>query len=236
MVSSRSTFTLGPDTTGPDRGEVRRPEFADVGRYGRLLVDRFVTQARSAQQPTFRSIIATYLETAVEDLAVVEEVWPAFEHVNVQAALDAWLAVEGRTHQVIGLADYRHRGGFGLSDLLAEDPHRHNPRPGNVTRISLPSGPDGQTRDCLRAALVLVQDGHERIGLLLRGADPEEGRQSVTVELVSQRPDVARSLAAQLRALALELNVYRAHVVSFGHSTFGERSSLLRFHQRPHIR
>jgi len=78
-----------------------------------------------------------YLETAVDDLAVIEEIWPAFEHVNVQAALDAWLALEGRKRQVIGSADYRHRGGFGLSDLLGEDPHRHGPRPGNVTRISL---------------------------------------------------------------------------------------------------
>ena len=121
MVSSRSAFTLGPDATGPDGREVRRPELADVGRYGRLLVDRFVTQARSAQQPTFRSIIGVHLETGVDDLAVVEEAWPAFEHVNVQAALDAWLGVEGRTHQVIGLVDYRHRGGFGLGDLLGVD-------------------------------------------------------------------------------------------------------------------
>jgi hypothetical protein len=235
MVSSRSNFTLGPDSTGQDGGKVRRPELADVGRFGRLLVDRFVTQARSAEQPTFRSIIGAHLKTAVDDLSVVEEAWPAFEHVNVQAALDAWLAVDGRTHRVIGLADYRHRGGFGLSDLLGEDPHRHGPRPGNVTRVSLPSGPDGQSRDCLRAALVLIEDGVERIALLLRGADPEEGRQSVTVELVSQRPEAARSLGVELRALALELNVYRAQVVSFGHSMFGERSSLLRFHQRPDV-
>ncbi len=235
MVSSRSTFNIGPDTTGPDAREVRRPELADVGRYGRLLVDRFVTHARSAQQPTFRSIIGAHLDTGVDDLAVVEEAWPAFEHVNVQAALDAWLGVEGRTHQIIGLVDYRHRGGFGLGDLLGEDPHRHGPRPGNVTRVSLPSGPDGQTRDCLRAAVLLVEDGAERIALLLRGADPEEGRGSVTVELVSQRPEAARVLAVELRALVLELNVYRAQVVSFGHSMFGERSSLLRFHQRPTI-
>lgn len=235
MVFSSPTFDSGPDTTGLHGPEVRRPELADVGRYGRLLVDRFVTQARSAQQPTFRSLIGSHLETAVDDLAVIEESWPAFEHVNVQAALDAWLTVEGRTHRVIGLTDYRHRGGFGLGDLLGEDPNRHGPRPGNVTRVSLPSGPDGQSRDCLRAALLLVEDGAERIALLLRGADPEEGRESVTVELVSQHPEVARELAVELRALAVELNVYRAHVVSFGHSMFGERSSLLRFHRRPVI-
>lgn len=235
MVSWRSTVAMGPDPMEKDTRAVRRLELADVGRYRRLLVDRFVTQARSAQQPTFRSIVGTHLQTAVDDLAVVEEAWPAFEHVNVQAALDAWLGAEGRRHQVIGLADYRHRGGFGLGDLLGEDPHRHGPRPGNVTRVSLPSGPDGQTRDCLRAALLLVEDGADRIALLLRGADPEEGRDSVVVEFVSRRPEAARALAVELRSLALELNVYRGQVVSFGHSMFGERSSLLRFHQRPTI-
>ncbi len=235
MTSRRRSLSGSPEAARHEGDESRRPELADLGRYAALVVDRFVTQARSAQQPTFRSLIGAHLGTGVDDLAVVEEAWPAFEHVNVQAALDAWLGVERREHRVVGMADYRHRGGFGLGDLLGQDPHGHGPRPGNVTRVSLPSGPDGQTTDCLRAAVVLVEDGADRIALLLRGADPEEGRGSVTVELVSPRPEVARALADDLRALALELNVYRGQVVSFGHSMFGERSSLLRFHQRPTV-
>ncbi len=210
----------------------QRPELADLGRYGRLLVDRFVTRARSADVPTFRSLVAQHLDLEVDDLPVMDESWPAYEHVNVQAALDAWLVDSGREHQVVGLADYRHRGGFGLADLLGADPHRHGPRPGNVTRVSLPSGPDGATRDCWRAALVLVADGDDRLALLVRGADREEGRSSVSVEIVAAHPEAARALAASLRELALELNVYRGQVVSFGQSLFGERSSLLRFHTR----
>src|SRR3546814_4665931 len=40
-------------------------------------------------------------------------------------------------------------------------------------------------------------------------------------------------LARRLRDLALEHNVYRGQVVSFGRSMFGERGSLLRFRERP---
>ncbi len=210
----------------------RPPELADVRRFVRLVVNRFVAVARAADRPTFRSMVAEHLGTPVDDLAVAEESWPAYEHVNVQAALDAWLADEGRTHQVIGMTDYRHRGGFGLGDLLMPDLYGDGPRPGNVTRTSLPSGPGGRTSDCLRAAVLLVTDGDDRLALLLLGADDDEHR-SVTVELVATRPETARKVGTRLRELALELNVYRGQVVSFGASMFGERSSLMRFHERP---
>ncbi|WP_296607037.1 ATP-binding protein [Nocardioides sp.] len=230
--------TIAWSTVGTPTTEDDQPfEISDIGRFGRMVVRRFVTQARSSEQPSFRALVAEHLAVSVDDLAVVEERWPAYEHVNVQAALDTWLAAPGREHRVVGLADYRHRGSFGLADLLGQDgPMRfHGPRPGNVTRVSLPSGPGGQTRECLRAAVLLISDGDTRLAALVRGADPESDMGGVALEVVATVPDAASSLATELRALALELNVYRGQVVSFGHSMFGERSSLLRFHDRPRM-
>jgi hypothetical protein len=220
-----------PEVDGEDRFEL-----ADVGRYGRSLVRRFVTQARAAERPTLRSIVSDHLGVPVDDLPVVEESWPAYEHVNVQVALDRWLDDPDRTHELVGLTGYRHRGPFGLSDLLNADPFDfHGVRPGNVTRISLPSGPAGATRECLRAAVVLVTAGEERLALLVRGADPESGHEGVALEVVAGTQGTARRAADELRELALELNVYRGQVVSFGRSMFGERGSLLRFHERPRL-
>ena len=211
-------------------------EIADVGRYGRSLVRRFVTQARAADRPTLRSIIGDHLGVPADQLPVVEESWPAYEHVNVQAALDRWLDDPGRSHELVGLTGYRHRGPFGLSDLLNADPFDfHGVRPGNVTRVSLPSGPGGETRECLRAAVVLVTEGEDRLALLVRGADPESGQEGVGLEVVASGEEGARAAATRLRELAIELNVYRGQVVSFGRSMFGERNSLLRFHERPHL-
>src|SRR6185503_1081927 len=124
-------------------------------RYARRLVRRFVAQARADERPTFRSIVAAHLGVPVDDLPVSEEGWPGYEHVNVQRALDAWLGAPGREHRLVGLAEYRHRGQFGLGDLLAADAsmNLHGTRPGTITRVSRASGPDGATEDCLRAAV-----------------------------------------------------------------------------------
>jgi ATPase family associated with various cellular activities (AAA) len=130
---------------------------------------------------------------------------------------------------------HRHRGPFGMADLIGEDPMyaMHGPRPGNVTRIGLPSGPDGQIRECLSVGVVLLEDDEDRIAVLVRGPDPESGSSEVTVEIIANRPASAEELARRLRELTLEHNVYRGQVVSFGRSMFGERGSILRFHDRP---
>ncbi|WP_322936317.1 ATP-binding protein [Nocardioides bizhenqiangii] len=211
------------------------PQLADLRRYGRFVVRRFVSKARAVDQPTFRSLISAHLGVETHDLPVVAEQWPAYEHVNVQGALDVVLSEHGDGAQVIGVAGHRHHGPFGIADLLGEDPRysMHGPRPGNVTRTSLPSGPRGETRECLRVAVVLVTDGDDRTALLFCAPDPESGSMAVSVEIISTRPAAAEQLARRLRELALELNVYRGQVVSFGRSMFGERGSLLRIRERP---
>ena len=137
------------------------PELADVGRYGRRLVTRFVEQAREADRPRFASMLTEHLGRPADQLPVAEQQWPAYEHVNVQAALDAWLAEPGREHQIVGVAGHRHHGSLGFVDLLGMTPEeaKYGARPGNVLRTALPSGPDGQTRECLRVAIVLASDG-----------------------------------------------------------------------------
>ena len=42
--------------------------------------------------------------------------WQAYDHVNVQIGLDAWLAAPGREHVLAGITGFRHVS-FGLGDL-----------------------------------------------------------------------------------------------------------------------
>jgi hypothetical protein len=215
--------------------EDHAPELSDIGRYGRYVVRRFVSKARTVDQPTFRSILTEHLGGPVHELPVTVEQWPSYEHVNVQGALDVVLAEYDVRARTIGVAGHRHHGPFGIADLLGDDPlyAMHGPRPGNVTRISLPSGPGGETRECLRVALVLLEDDEDRLAVLFRGPDPETGSSELTLEIIATRPELAEALGHRLRELALEHNVYRGQVVSFGGSMFGERGSLLRFRERP---
>ncbi|HWM75263.1 MAG TPA: ATP-binding protein [Nocardioides sp.] len=235
---SWSAYGASPSSEAADAapGDPERPELRDFGRFGRMVVRRFVARARADDRPTFRSIIGGHLGVRLEDLGVVEENWPPYEHVNLQRALDAWLSTTGRSHRLLGLADYRHRGEFGLGDLLGESQRMFGgPHPGNLTRVARASGPGGQTHECLRAAVVLVEDRAGRLALLFRGPDHESDVHGVRIEAVADRDGVAAAAASELRELAVQLNVHRGHVVSFGQDVFGERSSVLRFHERPRL-
>lgn len=226
------SFSAGPPVAQP--ADDRSPQLSDVGRYGRYVLQRFVSKARTVDQPTFRSVLTDHLGPEVHELPVIVEQWRAYEHVNVQGALDVVLDEYGDRARIIGVAGHRHHGSFGIADLLGDDRWMmHGPRPGNVTRISLPGGPGGETRECLRVALLLLGDGDDRMAVLFRGPDPEADSREVTLEIVAHQPDRAESLGRRLRDLALEHNVYRGQVVSFGGSMFGERGSLLRFRERP---
>ena len=226
----------GDVRTGPDSGAgAAGPELADLRRYGRRMVRRFVATARADERPTFARIIREHLGRDTHGLPLVEERWAAYEHPNVQAALDAWSDQPGRTVEVVGMTNYRHRGPFGLSDLIGhadDDLFQHGPQPGNVSTVRRPTGPDAESIACLRAAVLLVTEGDERFVLLYRGSDRESDIYGVTVEVLAATPELAARTAADLRALALEHNVFRGQVVSFGRTMFDDRESVLRIHAR----
>ena len=233
-MGSGTFISVGVADGGQVDGNSGPPELADLKRYGRRLVRRFVTQARADDQPAFARLIADHLGVPTHDLPLVEERWEPYEHVNVQRALDAWLAEPGRSVETVGMTGYRHRGPFGLADLLSPDNefgHR-GMRPGNVSRVSLPVGPRGEKLECARAAVLLVSDDDGPMVLLFRGSDPESDAYGVTIEAVGTRPEQAGQATSRLRELAAEHNVFREQVVSFGHDVFGERGSVLRLHER----
>lgn len=215
---SFSAVSIG-SRTAEDQGP---PQLSDIRRYGRYVVNRFVAQARTVDRPTFRSILTEHLGGPVHELPVIVEQWPPYEHVNVQGALDVVIGEYADHARTVGVAG-RHHGPLGIADLLGDDPlyAMHGPRPGNVTTIGLPSGPGGATRECLRVALVLLERDPDRVAVLFRGPDPESGLSQLTLEIIANRPGLAEELGHRLRELALEHNVYRGQVVSFGATVFG---------------
>lgn len=238
-MRSRAVFVAEPGVQGGTRAAVgaarddERFELADVRKLARRAVRKVVGVARLEDQVGFGTLIAEHLGgTETTELEIVGETWPAYDLVNVQAGLDAWLSEPGREHRLVGLVNYRHRD-FGLSELLGQD--RHGFVPGNVSRVNMPSGPGGQVRPCVRCGVYLVTEGERRAALLLRAAEPDSGISTVSVQVAANDPSYAAAVAARLRELAVVHNVYRGHVVSFGRSMFGERDAVLRFHSRPSL-
>jgi hypothetical protein len=221
-----------PATSGEDDEPLR---LSDVGKLARRARRRIVRVARAEDRLTFGRLISEHLTVDPASLDVVREAWAPYDHVNVQAGLDAWLAEPGRGHRLVGVAHHRHRE-FGLADLMraAGDHALHLPLPGNVEWVNLPTGPEGQVRRCVVCAVYLVEDddGRARAALLLRKGQEGMGWGTM-MEIAAPDAGYAARVAAEVRDLAVLHNVYRGQVISFDHDMFGERETVLSFHRRP---
>ena len=134
---------LPASVPAPDDDDCR-PEFADLGRLARRGLRAVVSAARAGERPRLARILGDHLGPGATGFDVVEETWPAYDHVNVQAGLDAWLADPRRRFDLVGVTNFQHAM-FGLGDLLS-DVGQHHPmglRPGNPATVNLACGPDG---------------------------------------------------------------------------------------------
>jgi AAA+ superfamily predicted ATPase len=219
-----------PSSAGDVSDDRLRP--SDVKKLVRRARRRLVGVARAEDRVTFRKLLLEHFASEPGALDVTQEAWPAYDHVNVQAGLDAWLDEPGRSHELVGVVDHRHRE-FGLSELMRSGPPEfHGPHPGNVARLNLPAGPAGEVRACVVCAVYLVVEDGQRAALLFRKGERDMGQASTSLEVAAEDADFAARIAADVRRLALEHNVYRGQVVSFAHDMFGERETVLSFHSR----
>lgn len=238
MGESFGWFAYGPaGAAAPVDGGDERLQWSDVGKLARRARSRVVGAARAEDRLTFRKLISEHLGVDPAGLDVVQEAWAPYDHVNVQAGLDAWLARPGHEHRLVGVANYRHRD-FGLAELMRTVgmPEFHLPQPGNVEWVNLPTGPDGEVRRCVVCAVYLVDLGEgahpARAAMLVRKGNDDMGR-ATTLEIAAPDAALAARIAEEVREMAVLNNVYRGQVISFEHDMFGERETALSFHRRP---
>jgi hypothetical protein len=198
------------------------------------VVQRTVAAARAEEQSVTR-LLAGHLQASEATPPVARGSWPAYDQVNVQTGLDAWLAEPDRTHQLVGLTRYRHRD-FGLADLLQGGDQPWGPGVGSVATEALPAGPDGATRACVQCGIYLTADADGAAVLLVRGPEEHSSREGVHLEVACAQPERAQEIVGQIRGLALRHNVFRGHVIAFGDEVFGHYGgALLSFAERPAV-
>ena len=210
------------------------PEFADIPRMARRLIRGAVLAARADDAPVQRAL-REHLGPEAAGIPVVSGSWQGYDHVNVQAGLDAWLTGWRREHELVGLTRFT-RDGFGLADLL--QPTAERMRLGGVAMAALPCGPGGLTMACVRCGLYLVDDGDTRLALLLRGPGDRDPNGNATLEVACADQAAAQRAVDEVRRQAVARNVFRGQVISFGDEMFGHGrgGGVLRFHDRPAVR
>jgi hypothetical protein len=219
-------------TYGTADGDEPRPELADVGRLARRFMQKAVTVARAGQDPV-RQVLTEHLGTDLNGLPIATGAWPAYDQVNVQTGLEAWLGEPGRTHELVGLTNFKHRD-FGLADLM-QDIH-FGPGVGNVATASLPAGPGGVTRPCVTCGLYFSTDEDGKAVIFVRAPDPHTGINDVTVQVACTAEGRSAGLLERIRQLSLEHNVFRGQVISFEGEVFNRyEGALLNFVERPHV-
>ena len=191
---------------GPDAQSAR--EFAAAFTGFMEWASRQVHQSSEGNEVV--RVVRDHLGEGGRETSVVTRSLPPFEQVNLQVALDAWTAEDGRTVQVHGLAVPRHYAGVGLHELV----HGDGLPPVRLSAPDLddlPSGP-GTTVACWRSALLLVEDARGRWVLLARGPQPHE-EPTLSVEVVGLETAVAQEVHNELAALRSRLNVHRGQVL-----------------------
>ena len=161
------------------------------------------------------ALVRGHLGDAV-DRSILGNELPVFEHVNLQVAVDVWIAADGRTVDVYGISLPPHYEAPTLHDLV----HGEGLGPVRLSApdlVDLPSGPD-QTIACLRRAVLLAEDARGRYVVMIRG--PERHQEPVlAVEVAGLPTPVAQEVLRELADLRHRLNVYRGQLLelALGH-------------------
>jgi hypothetical protein len=163
------------------------------------------------------------------ELPVVSTDIPPWERANLQVALDAYLAEQGREHELVGLSPQR-----GWHMGLAELAQRPQGQRGGWVAVGMgaQAGPQEhvtvqvgeRTIVCVAAGLFLVRDGAESLAVAVRGSEHHGPVPDIVLEAMAESRHTAERFLAEIARLMHVHNVYRGRVLEVGGGPFGGTS------------
>ncbi len=206
----------------------RDAEFAALFR--RFLAE-VVHRADAAASPltSLGERVSEHLGVDARTLASVEESIPAHRLADIDAGFDA---LSGPDDRLIGVSGGQQKRFASLPDLLVGEGFRFGEAP--VDYASVDVGP-GEQRSVVSFGLRLLTVDGEPLVALQRGADPQHGRGTATIELLARDRSRIADFLTRLRAAMNEHSVLRGQVLTFAQSAFDYGSGALGFLPRPSV-
>ncbi len=195
------------------------------------FVDNMNTTAARETNPLVERLKA-YLGDEPSHVPIVAEEFEAYEHPNVQVALDAVLGRKERNVELTGVAAMNKRwNAITFSDLLSGGGPMGRISEGSVDYINFRLE-DDKVLTCVQFGLYLIVDGHDRFAMWVAGPPQMEmgPRTRMRVEIASTRRDAAGELLREITTAMRELNVYRGRAISLAPQQYGVQS-LVKFHK-----
>jgi hypothetical protein len=189
------------------------------------LVDWARANAPADESPLRRRIV-DHLGRDPAELPVVSLSFSPWERVNLQVALDEYLAADGREHEFVGMSAQR-GWHMGLAELAAP--------PRGQSMVMVMGGPSvgpqehvvvqigERTIVCVAAGLFLVQTPAERLVIAVKPAEQRMGPESgIEMEVLAETREPAEQIVTEIARLMSVHNVYRGRVLEVTGGPFGE--------------
>lgn len=204
-----------------------------LAEFGELFTKflRASLDAQGEKEPEFLTLLREHLGAAPDELPVVAEDVSAWDHANLQLALESVVGAESRSVRLVGVGGgRRYFKGLSFGDLV----HTREATLGSVEYENLPVGP-GKTHPCVKYGLALLDDAAGPAALLVRSIGQHGPRQGggLQVEVMTPIDGLATSLLDELRGAMKALNVFRGQVVSMESTMWGAIQVV--FHERASI-
>jgi hypothetical protein len=179
------------------------------------------------EESPLRARLRDHLGCDPAELPVVSKEIPVWERANLQVALDAYLASEGRSHEYVGLSAQR-GWHIGLAELA------QRPQSGTRGWASYGFSPDAGPKEhvtvqvgertivCVAAGLFLIRDREGPLIVSVRASEEHHGPEpNIRAEVMAASREPAEAFLAELVRLMSVHNVYRGRVLEVGGSQFG---------------
>jgi hypothetical protein len=158
---------------------------------------------------------------------------PAFEHVNLQRGVDAYLTANTPDATWFGIAGNRHFN--TVIDMLAEASASRAYQLGAVDYTTVTTGPETSTEAVQLGLVCTVAPDGTPVVLAVQGAQEDRGEDRCHLQLLAADRTTAATVREEIERLMREHDAFRGKVLSFGRSEH-RHNQLLTFPPRPELR